>query len=592
MKKKNYTIKLNTSPLDQEQIDKHKDFDALLKMHQNPEPPKAEAPVRRRWLYRAIAASAAACIGLVAWFGLQQNNGPSSAELQLAHFASQPYVNPPIKSVQAKFVNQDINAMKGGVYNHETGSKVIVPPAAFEDQAGRVVEGEVNIKYREFHDFVDFFLSGIPMEYDSAGIRYNLESAGMVEIYAEQNGERLNIRPGKKIDVVLVSEVWVKDKNDPINFNVYQLDTVNRNWVYTGLDRIEKIEDKASDLLAEEITSNYEQSIATLERNNEKALQELENSVKKPVAPIQPIRSNENQTSFDFNFSNTQVDVGTFASGKAQQDIEANAAAIDKLREKYDDTDWIIAAQGNDGFSISAAKNINWEDMKLRKLNNRDFELTLIGEQNEMKVIINPVLSGADYAQAMEVFNQEFAEFEKELAEREALLSSQKAALKERLAEERAFAKKSYEEKIAAYKASGKDNLASNEMIKQKIVNRFQATTFGIWNCDRPLPPYINSLKGEFVDNKESDLHQNTAFLVDKTQNTVCRFYATKGVDVLFNDNSDKMLWIVTKENKIALYKNEKFKRINKKRGNHTFVLDLVDKEIKSEEDVRKILLF
>ena len=51
-------------------------------------------------------------------------------------------------------------------------------------------------------------------------------------------------------------------------------------------------------------------------------------------------------------------------------------------------------------------------------------------------------------------------------------------------------------------------------------------------------------------------------------------------------------MWVITKENKIAVFRPEQFKRINQKKGDYTFVLDLVDQEIKSEEDVRKILLF
>lgn len=42
----------------------------------------------------------------------------------------------------------------------------------------------VKITYREFADPIDFFVSGIPMEYDSAGRKYNFESSGMCEINA------------------------------------------------------------------------------------------------------------------------------------------------------------------------------------------------------------------------------------------------------------------------------------------------------------------------------------------------------------------------------------------------------------------------
>ncbi|MEM8908762.1 MAG: hypothetical protein AAGD05_13025 [Bacteroidota bacterium] len=594
MKKNNYNIQLNPEPLNSEQINQHKDFDALLQLHQaSPETNTAPQRGRRRWLYRGVAATAAACIGLLAYFGVNSINTPSSANIQKAYFASQPYINPPIKGVEAQFVSQDINANQGGVYEYANGSKVIVPPAAFEDQAGQVVEGAVNIRYREFHDFIDFFLSGIPMEYDSAGVRYNLESAGMIEIYAEQDGQRLNIRPGKKIDVELVSEVWVKDKNDPLNFNIYHLDTEQRNWVYRGVDQIERIEESASDLLQEEtaIQLDYQNQLVELQQQEAGEIERVEASIPRPMAPVRPQRASNDAHVFNFAFDEEVVNFGTFVPGEAQQEIEDNIAAINELREKYKNTMWQVAPN-NENFSEAAAEGIAWEDMKLRKLNNRDYELTLIKGENNMKVIVNPVLTGDDYEAALTTFNQEFSDYEQAIAEREALLSEQKAALAQRFAEERALTEKSYEERIAIYQAQGKDHLATKELIKQKIINRFAATTFGIWNCDRPLPPYIHKVKGEFIDNHDSDLHQNTAFLVDKTQNTVCRFYATKGADVLYNRNSDKMMWIVTKDNKIALFKKEGFKKINQKRNKHTFVMDLVDKEIKTEEDVRKILFF
>ncbi len=51
-------------------------------------------------------------------------------------------------------------------------------------------------------------------------------------------------------------------------------------------------------------------------------------------------------------------------------------------------------------------------------------------------------------------------------------------------------------------------------------------------------------------------------------------------------------MWIITKENKLAVFTPEKFKEIDVKEGDYTFVMDLVDQDIASEEDVRKILQF
>jgi len=78
-------------------------------------------------------------------------------------------VNPPIPQAQKVFASYKVDAHKGGVYEYGNGSKITVPARAFVYEDGSEVTGEVELKYREFHDFVDFFLSGIPMEYDSAG---------------------------------------------------------------------------------------------------------------------------------------------------------------------------------------------------------------------------------------------------------------------------------------------------------------------------------------------------------------------------------------------------------------------------------------
>jgi hypothetical protein len=51
-------------------------------------------------------------------------------------------------------------------------------------------------------------------------------------------------------------------------------------------------------------------------------------------------------------------------------------------------------------------------------------------------------------------------------------------------------------------------------------------------------------------------------------------------------------MWVVTKDNKLALFRPEKFHGIDEQKGDFTFVLNVVDKKIDSEEDVRKILEF
>ena len=95
MKKNNYNIDLNPKQLSEKDIAKHKDFDSLLKSFEASPTPEVAPTSIRRYLYPAIAA-AAACL-VAALFVL--NNNPTGSDYQTAsnaHFASQPYVNPPL----------------------------------------------------------------------------------------------------------------------------------------------------------------------------------------------------------------------------------------------------------------------------------------------------------------------------------------------------------------------------------------------------------------------------------------------------------------------------------------------------------------
>ena len=65
-----------------------------------------------------------------------------------------------------------------------------------------------------------------------------------------------------------------------------------------------------------------------------------------------------------------------------------------------------------------------------------------------------------------------------------------------------------------------------------------------------------------------------------------------KGASMNYNSNSENLLWIVTEDNKIAVFRPEDFKQINRKKGDHTFELRLIDQTVQNEEEIRKILQF
>ncbi len=587
-----YNFNLNPPQLSDEDIAKHQDFEALLAQVPVPvEMPTATPakPARKyRLLYFAGAAAAACLLGF--FFYHTTVIAPQKADQ--AYFAEKPFIDPPFKAIQANYTEKKVNANQGGIFEYENGSKLIVPAAAFIDDQGNVIEGYVEIRYREFHDFVDFFISGIPMQYDSLGTTYQLESAGMVEIYAEQDGKKVNVAPGKKIDVELVSEIMVpsSDRAKMPKFNVYQLDTDKRNWVYNGRDNIEVLEEEKPKLNAEEevMEVKFQEDIADLRQQEQKKLNTIEASMPRPPAPVRPERGKSDEYSFNLEFTDEDViDNGN----ELENSINETEQNIRNLRKLYEGTIWQLAPNNPD-FDQKAANNINWEDMNIERINNRDYVLTLISGSSQMKVNVNPVLTGKKYDNAVKEFNQQFAAYEAQLAEREAELAEQKASLRKRYEALRKIEEEKYEAKIKVLRDKGMDHVATDEMIRKKIVNRFQATTFGIWNCDRPIPPFLVRVNGEFKDASQNEFNGNTAFLVNQNRNTVCRFHTRKGAKVNFNKDSDNMMWLVTPENKLALFPPEEFRQINNKEKDFTFVMKVIDKKIETEEDVRKILEF
>jgi hypothetical protein len=603
MENNNYNIKLDPEKLSSGEIGKHKDFDALLEQFQTPQVPK-RAPLKR--LYYIAGALAAATIGVLLYFNWAGVNGGIEEMTTSQFLASQPFINPPFEKVEKAFGEGQIDANAGGIYTYENGTKVIVPAAAFLDNEGNIVSGNVDIKYREYHDFVDFFVSGIPMEYDSSGIQYNLESAGMMEIYAEQDGKRLTIAPGKDINVEMVSEIMVS-ANDRANipkFNIYSLDEEKRNWVYEGRDQMEILEEDITNLLGDDYDNmtgatsevpnvEYQNLISQIDQTEATELATIEATIPRPVQPIKPVRENGNDYVFNLKFADEDIIISSRENPtQAQKDLDEAQDEVNQLHRQYENTLWQVSPQTT-GFNQPMVEETNWEDAKIEQLNNRDYKLTLINPDKTLEVIVNPVLSTSDYNNAIEDFNQQMAAFTEKLADRELQLAAKKQDLVRRIKEEKELAKKSYDEKLAYFQAQGNESAATELMITNKVLNKFTVSQFGIWNCDRPLPPFIYNINGEFVENKsKKQFKHNTAFLIDKNKNTVLRFYASEKANVTFDSKSENMMWMVTKENKIAMCSPDKFKEIKHQKGEHTFVMDLVDQPINSEADLRRILTF
>ena len=74
---------------------------------------------------------------------------------------AKPCVNPPLAEINVPTTIYKVNAEKGATLEFKTGSKITIPKNSFVDRDGKLIKGEVELHYREFHDPVDFFVAGI-----------------------------------------------------------------------------------------------------------------------------------------------------------------------------------------------------------------------------------------------------------------------------------------------------------------------------------------------------------------------------------------------------------------------------------------------
>lgn len=151
--------------------------------------------------------------------------------------AEKAFISPPFPSLDPAFTVFRADATKEQTFVLPHGGHLKVPKGAFVDAQGNAVTGEVTLRYREFHNAADIFLSGIPMKYDSAGNR-QLETAGMFELRGSQNDKEVFVKKGASLEVRLAS---FAPEND---YMAYALDENARNWRFLAYNRGESNAEK------------------------------------------------------------------------------------------------------------------------------------------------------------------------------------------------------------------------------------------------------------------------------------------------------------------------------------------------------------
>jgi hypothetical protein len=107
------------------------------------------------------------------------------------------------------FKTYEMNVQHGMTIKEATGTIIRIPADALEDKNGKKVKGKVLVKFREFQNADEVFLSGIPMQFGADRTDY-FSSAGMMELQAFQDGKPLELT--RNVEVELAAPFYPDEK--------------------------------------------------------------------------------------------------------------------------------------------------------------------------------------------------------------------------------------------------------------------------------------------------------------------------------------------------------------------------------------------
>ncbi len=293
----------------------------------------------------------------------------------------------------------------------ETGTKIKFVADNFVDKNGKPIKGKVKITLREFHSLADIMASGIPMQYDSAGVKHNFESAGMFELRGTQNNEEIFIAKDKPVKLDLASY-----KNGAFNQYILaetKLKTAQikrqapqHNWLIPSAYAQEMPQ-----LMVNRIDGKWKitmkSQLPTANAEKAKKIAELETQL--PKQPVKPQAYNANEPILDFNISNLKEfpELATFQNIVWQYGGEKDSTQDPAKNE------WIFST--------------TWSEVKLQSQNlpgaGISYKLVLKNVSKDFTTQIIPALRGTQLETAKQLFEQKNKEYEAEMkkssAERE-----------------------------------------------------------------------------------------------------------------------------------------------------------------------------
>jgi len=583
---------LDREPVTDEEINSRKDFGELVNKFKKQSIEKARSDVNflknKKVTYSAIIAGVAV-ICTVTYFAVFKKEPPKeTANDKIVTSQNQhtntpenkqnkAFITPPISKLNVPYTSYKVKAEQGATIKHKSNSKIIIPKKAFVDKQGQDIVGEVEIKYREFHNQADIIASGIPMTYDSAGVQSHFESAGMIDIKGYQNGEPVFINPKKQITVEFVSE----HKED--KYNMYELDTIAKNWNYISRDN--SLLNKKQSLPAQQLRSKE------IEKTDAPKAIELQKQIDAIPPKVEAERVTYNQKVNQLPKHVEPNKPAKAIAGRPQFQLDVNYKEFPELAA-FKNAVFEVGTE-NKNYNSKLA-DVTWSSAEVSEgpQKGKNYLLTLKLRERVEKLIVYPALSGADYEQALKSYESKFAEYKTLAAKREAdekrlkeEFEAKQAALfeeRKRLKEEQVQANIKYWQEQQR-KLDEEYNSMGNQ---EKVVRIFNISRFNIYNSDCPHNlPNQAKLNPTYIVSNGKSVRPITVYLISHSRNIV---YNLQYGQLPYNPNEKYSLCILT-NGKLYLCNKETFSEIIASKQNKIPVTEL-DANVNDAGDLRKAI--
>jgi len=335
-----------------------------------------------------------------------------------------------VKSIRDVSVQSDLfvfDASKSFALHTKEGSVVYIAENSFQFKDGSELEGDVEISFKEYHNVIDVIKSRVKMSYDSAGVRYHLQSAGMFDVSGESEGREVELKAGKSLQVDLLTNT------NGGKFNFYKFENDSWNFVHKDMSFSNQDERRVADL---------EESILNVNNRIKEITTEM---------PLKPKRIDNNKLNVKIDFN--------------AEEFPELAAFNDVLFEFVDDK-----------LNAKDLENIDWYYVEITKQENEIYQLSVYSDGTKYVFNTIPVLSAN---QITGVFATLFNKYEKELTHQKSIAKSlniEKMKLFRKSEDTRKASLRTYQNLHA--------KKSSTDKTRDKLIRSFQIYSFGMYNSD------------------------------------------------------------------------------------------------------------